>query len=722
MALFLHRIVHAQAGSLIRFGRNLQLIGSAVYLNLNTEKTAKMNRVPDTDHQMNWNDRGATLLSQGNCTAALQIYQDVINTDPDDVLANYNAGVACQTMGENALAIKYYQSAIQRHPNFVQAHHNLAQAYGDQHKYQLAEKSYQTALHIDPHDFNSAYNLALIYRKLDRVQSAITSCRSAIHIKPDWAEAFATLGMIYREQNQLQEACVCLEQALRIKPDLAMANYEMGIVCQKKGDYRTGLHHYKRAFEIDPDFAPAIWLYHLALPMLYENQNQIAYHRQRFQTHLTQLIDSVSLETDEQKQFALRGVGTTTNFFLQYQCKNDLALQKEYGQFVHKIMAANYPLWSNRKEMPEHPPGTPIRIGYVSTYMYEHTIGTFLSGWIKNHSKAKFEIYGYHVGRKKDATTKEIENQCHAFRHLPGDMLGNASQIVKDRLHLLVYSDIGMDPLTTQLAALRLAPIQCKGWGHPVTTGLPTMDYYLSSDLMEPHQAELHYSEQLVRLPNLALCYARPKLPTTLKNRNALGLPENRFIYLSSQSLFKYLPQHDDLYPRIAREVPHACFVFLNNQSDDATRRFRQRLATVFKAHGLDMAQFCYFSSRLNHSDFLSLNNASDVLLDSMEWSGGKTTLEALSCGLPVVTLPGRFMRGRHAYAMLRMLDIHETIAESKSAYCDLAVQLASDPTFLRHVQNKIIANQHNMYDDPIFMQALEQFYAMAVDSRLGPT
>lgn len=681
-----------------------------------------MNRAPDAAHQMNWSERGVTLLSQGDCRAALLLYQDVIKTDPDDVLANYNAGVACQTMGENAQAIQYYQSAIQRHPNFVQAHHNMAQAYADQHQHQLAAKSYQTALRIDPNDFNSAYNLALIYRKLGRVQAAITACRSAIQIKPDWAEAFATLGMIYREQNQFQEASVCLEQALGIKPDLAMAHYEMGVVCQKMGDYQTGRHHYKRAFEIDPDHAPALWLYHLSLPMLYENQGQIVRQRQRFETHLAQLIDSVPLETDDQKQFALRGVGTTTNFFLQYQCNNDLALQKQYGQFVYNVMAANFPLWSSRREMPERPPGTPIRIGYVSTYMYKHTIGTFLSGWIKNHTKATFEIYGYHVGRKKDATTREIERHCHAFRHLSGDMRGNAAQILKDRLHLLVYSDIGMDPLTTQLAALRLAPIQCKGWGHPVTTGLPTIDYYLSSDLMEPQQAASHYSEELVRLPNLALCYARPEIPTTLKSRSALGLPENRFIFLSSQSLFKYLPQHDDLYPRIARDVPHACFVFLHNQSEDATRRFRQRLATAFKAHGLNMAQFCYFSPRLSQSDFLSLNSASDVLLDSIEWSGGKTTLEALSCCLPVVTLPGRFMRGRHAYAMLRMLEIHETIAESKSAYWELAVRLAIDPTFLRHVQNKIIANQHKMYDDPIFIQALEQFYALAVNSRLGPT
>ncbi len=71
--------------------------------------------------------------------------------------------------------------------------------------------------------------------------------------------------------------------------------------------------------------------------------------------------------------------------------------------------------------------------------------------------------------------------------------------IVRDRLHVLVYLDIGIHAILTHLAALRLAPVHYVGWGTPVTSGLPTMDDFLSSELMEPDDGQTHYSEKLVR-------------------------------------------------------------------------------------------------------------------------------------------------------------------------------------------------------------------------------
>jgi predicted O-linked N-acetylglucosamine transferase (SPINDLY family) len=618
-------------------------------------------------------------------------------------------------LGDYAKATDNYRIAIQKLPNLVEAYHNLGQAHAMQNNLPEAINAYEKALQLDPQDFKSAYNLSLAYRMIGREKEAIGAIQTAIRAHPDSAEAFCILGMMYHEQDRFDEAHISLEQALCIQPDCSEARYHRGIVFQKSGQFEHALDQYEQAMLSDPELAPAKWLYHLSLPMIYDSAEDIEIHRIAFKARLDALVDSTPLTNDRQKAFALSGIQTTTNFFLQYQSRNDLEIQKTYGQFVHKIMAANFPQWSEKKQMPSPMPEGKIRIGYISSFMYHHTVGTFLSGWLESHTASDFDITCYHVGKKTDDLTHQLQRQCRRFHYFGGNMEAAAHQIFSDNLHILIYTDIGMDPITTQLAALKLAPVQCKGWGHPVTTGLPTIDYYLSSDLMEPPGAGTYYSETLIRLPNLALCYRPPVMPEPPKTRGELGLPDDRFIYLSTQSIFKYLPQHDDIYPRIAKEVPEACFVFLRNQSEFATERFHRRLQAAFADFELEADRYCHFSDRLNFNDFISLNRSADVLLDSLEWSGGKTTLEALSCELPVVTLPGRFMRGRHAYAMLRMIDVTETIASDKTSYCDIAVKLAKDPEFFATIKTQIAENRGKLYHDRMFMRVLERFYREVV-------
>jgi protein O-GlcNAc transferase len=660
-------------------------------------------------------EMGAALLTQGRHQEAMQHFRAMLGRYPDDALTNYNCGIACYHLGEYAKAEACYRKALRQLPEWIEAYHNLGLAFEAQNKLANAIDAYQAVLQLKPDYFPSAYHLSILSRLAGENQKAVTAAQTALRSKPDSAEALCNLGMLYREQNRFGEALVCLDQALRVDPDFAPASYNKGIVLHQSGEFEKAVAFYRKAMASDPTFAPAKWLYHLSLPMMYDTQEEIVLHRRRFRDNLDNLIGSTPLVSSSQKAYALNGVRTTTNFYLQYQCRNDLEFQRHYGHFVHRIMKCNYPDWTRPRKMPPLMPGEKIRIGYVSTFMYDHTVGNFLSGWLENHDKGEFEIHSYHMGRKVDHLTRHIRNASHHFHCFAGDMAAAARQMDRDNLHLLIYSDIGMAPVTLQLAALRLAPIQCKGWGHPVTTGLPTIDYYLTSDLMEPEDAESHYSETLVRLPNLALCYRPPQLPTPPKTRTGLGLPNDRFIYLSTQSIFKYLPQHDDIYPRIAKAVPRACFVFLGNESAAATSKFKTRLAKAFSAFELDAEAYCLISKRLNFKDFLSLNMAADVLLDSLEWSGGKTTLEALSCGLPVVTLPGRYMRGRHAYAMLKMMGLSDTIADDKAAYCAIAVQLARDTAFLSRIKTFILQNRSLLYHDRSFIKALETFYRTAL-------
>ena len=277
-----------------------------------------------------------------------------------------------------------------------------------------------------------------------------------------------------------------------------------------------------------------------------------------------------------------------------------------------------------------------------------------------------------------------------------------------------------MDQDTWQMAALRLAPIQCTSWGHPITSGLPSIDYFLSSDLMELPDAAEHYSEKLVRLPNLSIHYSLPSVEPVRLTRKEFGLAEDAVIYFCPQSLQKYLPQNDALLAEIARRVPLAKFVFLANGPAAVSRFSMDRLQREFAQAGLPGDDHLVLIRPLNSEQFQAMSHIADVLLDTPDWSGCNSTLELLAHGLPVVTLPGEFMRGRHTLAILRMMGMDELIAATPEAYVDLAVRLGTDPVWRKEVRARISASYSRVCHDLTAVRGLEKFLKDAVEQYRG--
>jgi glycosyltransferase involved in cell wall biosynthesis len=111
-------------------------------------------------------------------------------------------------------------------------------------------------------------------------------------------------------------------------------------------------------------------------------------------------------------------------------------------------------------------------------------------------------------------------------------------------------------------------------------------------------------------------------------------------------------------------------------------------LGEAFARHGADLSTRAVFLPRLSHAEYLAVNLAADVFLDTPEWSGGNTTLEALACGLPVVTLPGTFLRWCHSVAMLRQFRMHECVAKDEGDYVAIATRLGNDPEHRRQIRS----------------------------------
>jgi len=447
------------------------------------------------------------------------------------------------------------------------------------------------------------------------------------------------------------------------------------------------------------------------LTVIHESEAEIADRRSAYLRDLAELEDRVRLASPAALRAGAELVGNAKPFYLSYQGFDDVEPQRQYGRIVRRLMAGR-PSDAEPPVSRRAAGGGRIRVGFATAYFHLHSVSKLFGGWLRHLDHDRFEVFGYHLGTGEDAMSAELAGHCSTFHRGADDW---ARLIADDRLDVLIYPEIGMHPTAMRLASQRLAPVQCVAWGHPVTTGLPTIDYFLSSALMEPEDGDRHYTETLVRLPNLSIHYQPPNPDTGTLTRARLGLRPETIVYLCCQSLFKYHPGDDGLLPAIAHAVPAARFLFIGDPRADANaRRLAARLSAAFRSAGLDPDRHLAFTPSVAPEAFPALLRAADVYLDSTRWSGGNTTLEAMAAGLPIVTLPGPLMRGRHTAAILLAAGADAWIAWSPDQYVALAASLA-DPTVRARARETILAGRARVFGDPSPVRALEDFLASAV-------
>ena len=546
-----------------------------------------------------------------------------------------------------------------------------------------------------------------------RWQEAINQYQKVLKLKIGDADLYWHLSECFKQINLLNEAFSTLREGIQLYPNEGGLHFALVINLQGSGRLQEAISNAVAASDLLPDDYTFKILKNLILPIVYDTQDEISFYRQRFIRGLNDLVQQTSLKTPEEQRNALAGIGRFTNFYLSYQAYNDIELQRQYGNLVHQIMGANYPHWVTPLSMPPLKENNKIRIGYVSAYLHSYSGTLWLTGWLRHCDQQSFEIYCYYIGNEPDAITQKFQEYSNVFHHIPHNLEAACEQITADQLHILVFPEIGMNPQTMQMAALRLAPVQCVAWGHPVTSGLPTIDYFLSSELMEPENAQEHYSETLIRLPNIGVSYPKPSIPPKVKTRSDFQLGDDAVIYLCCQAPFKYLPQYDFIFAEIARRVPQAQFVFLRGSL------LKPRLNRAFAAVELDSKDYCVFLTVPERLDYLMINLLSDVYLDTFSWSGGNTTLEAIACSLPVVTCPGEFMRGRHSDSFLRMLGVTDTITENEAEYIEFAVRLGLDPSWRGKIAARMSECHDLLYDDTACVVGLEAFYKQVVQKNL---
>ncbi|MDB5364065.1 MAG: hypothetical protein JWO51_5362 [Rhodospirillales bacterium] len=672
----------------------IRLIGRAIEIN------------PDGAHYHN--SLGNAYHGLGRLPAATEHYRRAVALRPDSAEIVSNLGTVLREQGDAPEAVACYRTALRLSPCSADVLYNLANALADLGNVKEAEASYRACIARRPDYAEAYYNLGNLLIDLRRWRDAEAAYRAVIAHVPEHPAALNNLGTVLQELGFPAEAERRYRQALRLLPTYADAHYNLGCICQVDGRLDEAAACYSRALAIDPDYGAARVAFCMAqLPLLYRNELEIFERRTVYLQELRRLRQDAGTVIPLEKLAG--GVGASQPFFLAYQGYNDRALQQIYGDLLCSIMAARYPtpplkLPSARRRK--------IRIGIVSGFFHDHTVWKlFIEGWLKQIDRQRFEIFGYHTGTVHDENTDLAAALCARFVEGGRSTSEWRHIILKDEPDVLLYPEIGMDPMAARLGAMRLAPLQCVSWGHPETTGFATIDVFLSNALMEPAGSGQHYSEKLVLMPNLSIYYEpSPTIPPVLA-RADFGMREGATIYWSGQAIYKYLPQYDPVFPKIALAARDCQFVFIEFAKSQAiTDILRARLDEAFAAVGLDAADYCLFLPPMDQARFLAAVGLADILLDTIGWSGGKSTLDCLSQDPAIVTLETGLMRGRHTAAILRRMQAPETIAHSIDDYVAKAVRLGRDPAARRAIREKVARNKVLVFRDRSYITALEKF------------
>jgi predicted O-linked N-acetylglucosamine transferase (SPINDLY family) len=657
---------------------------------------------------------GAIELTLERYAAAAANLRDAVRLDPANSEAHANLGHALAKQGDWRAAAAAYGQAANLAPNFGDAWVEQGVCLEALPDHAAAETCFERACAAMP---NSARAHALLARARHRrraLDPAIESYRAALAATPDAADLWNNLGAALHEKADLDAAEAAFRRAIALDPRLALAHANLGALLLDRDERGQAKAAYAAALALAPGNVGArMGVCFAELPILYEASAEIDAARAAYARALDGMVATLDLDAPGTAEAVAAAVGLQQPFFLPYQARNDAELQRRYGAFVSAAMARTYPDWSRPLGIPPRASDGRLRIGFVTGYFRQHSIWKLFRGWIENLDRARFAVTGYMTATADDAQTRQARAACDAFvEGVPG-FEALAARIFADRPHALIYPEIGMDPIAHKLAALRLAPVQCTSWGHPETSGLPTIDWFLTSDLMEPPGEAARYSERVLRLPGLSIDYAPPAVEPTAVDAAKHGLREGAMRFLCCQSIFKYLPQDDDVLARIAAAVPDSQFVFLGHPTaPQLTQRFRARLAKAFAARGASPERQIAMLPPLDLAHYAGLNRACDLFLDSLRWSGGNTALEAIAQGLPVLTWPGDLMRGRHSAAILAMAGLDEGVATSPDDYVEKAVAFAKDRAALAAYAARTVERRALLWRDARTTASLGDFLA----------
>jgi predicted O-linked N-acetylglucosamine transferase (SPINDLY family) len=683
------------------------------------------------------NNLGQALLRLGDVTRAIDSHREAVRLDPSYAAAFNNLGLALTTAGQWDAAAEAFQRASALEPTLSIAKINLAAVFERRRAWTDALQCYQQALTHAPELSEAWVGCAAMLMQLQRFDAALDCCEAALRLHPAEVNTLLQKASILLASERAEESLSCADAALRIEPRAARAHNVRAGALRRLGRRTEALESLETAAALEPHFAEA--LTNLSLQLHEVGQTAESITAQQRAVNLTpddiqaktrllaRLVPSVPLTPREAEdaraafdrqiidlehwlahrtlaQEDAWAAAAQQFFYLSYDEVSNRSLLERYRTAAAARLAALEPTLPRVQPTPVPAGGSMprrFRLGFVSAHVHDHSVfHAILRGWLEHLDAERFEISLFSLGAIHDEMTRTARGAVEDFVTGPR-AIADWARVIRDRhLDALIYPEVGMNETSLALAASRLARRQFVAWGHPETSGLSTMDGYLSAAAFEPPGAEAHYTERLVRLPHLGV-HCRPyRVEAQSLDLDQWAIRRDGPVFVCPGVPFKYRPGDDMVWVEIARRLGRCTLVFFRHEIAELSERLHGRIAAAFRDAGLDPARHLAWIPWQPRARFFALLRQADVYLDTLGFSGFNTLMQAIECHLPCVTHEGSFMRSRLGSGILRHLGLQAGVAETREQYVERAVQLGASAACRASTRDAIRRAETQAYGD----------------------
>ena len=616
---------------------------------------------------------------------AVRLLRDLIAYEPRHFDALHLLGTALVHSGRAKDGADTLEQAALVKPNAPAVWVNLGSARQMLGEFDAAIAAYKKAVDLQPDNPDANHRLCLALADFDRPEEALPIARTYAARSAAGSEGWSTLGLVEMRLGLDNETVASLGKALALRDSNNLALRGLALHHVSRGRYEAALPLLDKAIARAPEDIDLL--------------HALATSR-RF------LCAWDGIEALEARIIAVVQAGTATILPLGLlNLADDAALQLANAR---RYMAG----WSARAKPWDGPvhKHDRLRIAYVSADFRDHPVGHLVHDVVKHHDRGRFEIFGISYGPDDSSPIRaELASAFDRFVDLPAAAPVTLAAAIRDaEIDIAIDLSGPTDAGRLETFALRPAPVQASYVGFAGTTGASFVDYLIADRAVVPAGAAAHYAEQIVALPKCFMpTSAWKKSPAP--GRGALGLPQHGFVFCALNAINKVTPAVFGVWMNLLAAVPESV-LWLRTSSALAVENLRNSAA----ARGIDPNRLVFADYVASRDEHLARYKAADLFLDTTPYNAHTTACEALSAGLPVLTMIGESFASRVAASLVQALGLNELAASSLAEYEARAREIARDTSRLASLRSRLAQASAGtaLFDPKMLARDLEQAFS----------